>query len=633
MKANKVIIGFDTETTSDGKARVVATHEKAAVVSSFEEIAEFLKLPTNLRSKAYYVSWNLGFDSRAILKWLPPEVWKSLYDTNKAEYGDYRLELRGKKVFKIGYPSGKRWWYISMYDVAQFYGYQKLETAASQYLGKHKDDKGGWVKTVKDFQNVDFELQYLRSYADDVKYYCQLDAQLAKELAEYMFSSLEAIGVDTSKPISQASMAGKMMLRKVLDYPNEYPIFATGFSSLEAAKMAYHGGLFSIVQRGKIDQPIHEYDIVSAYPSIIKDLPHWRNGEFQFEVDEDEIENAEHGWVVAVFDCEWIPYPIQANTTFELHYPGLTDGFQKYLANTRRIMYPSGKRVQFVTLEEVRWMKQHGFPCYTIGGVIWNQTREKYPDKPFAFVQDLFNERQRIIKERGKKDMRQYAIKILLNSMYGKMAQDPAKYGYASPTTNYFYASIITAKTRLKVAEVALNHKDALIEIATDGVYLTEPAPELTLGKNLGEWEHKEYKEGLFIGGGIRELITKDGEIKIKARGIGLPESGSLEDELRRFPKKYYYSQYKRRPLMLGEILRTYDNPEKFKPDLMNVFCSVGRRISPNLDFKRKWQFYPDNWGEFFDWSPIKSEPWTVEEINAGIPLRLEKTLNTKRTN
>lgn len=614
--------GLDTETTSDGKARVIATDTSAIRVYWFPNIVEFL-----FRHGEKYVTWNLGYDYRAMLKWLPPEVWKELYDKHNVEYDRYRLQLKGNKQFKIGVKNGRRWVYVTLYDIAQFYGYQKLENAAEQYLNRHKEDVGGWVDFVRETQDVDKELKYLDSHIDEVKYYCQKDAVLAKDLAEYMFTNLEKVGADTSNPISPANIAGKLMVQKIPDFPTEFP----GLQELhmQFIKMAYHGGMFSIYQRGKFTQPIYEYDIVSAYPSVMKSLPHWYNGEFEYSEDEDYILSSEHGWVACEFDCEFIPRPTLFPEYFYMSYPNTekTGVFDKYLVNGQKILYTVGKRLQVLTLEEVKWLQRHGFFCKVLFGVVWNQTKNKYPDRPFAFIEDLFNERQRIIRENGKKDMRQYAIKIMLNSMYGKTAQDPEKYGYNNPTTNWAYASIITAETRLKVAEVAVNHPNEVIEIATDGVYTTKPIPELPLGKELGQWELTEYIEGLFIGGGIRQLVTEDGKTKLKARGIGAPPSGDLETELWKVRKQYCYDSYKYRPLQLGETLRTYDNPEKFKPELMNKFVLVGRRLTPNLDTKRKWKVYPYTWEEFFECGVIHSEPWTEEEVLRNEPHKKQREL------
>lgn len=606
-----VLKGFDTETTSDGKARVVATNKKAIRVNSFEDIAEFLR-PSS-KSTTIYETWNLGYDSRAIIKWLPIDIWESIYKKEDVEYNGYKIKALGSKRFSIGYKYGQkkeRWRYAHLYDIASFYGYQKLEAAASQYLGKHKKDMAGWVEAVNKYQNVEDELRYLDQHEEGVKYYCRLDAELAKELAEYMFNALEAIGVDTSNPISQAALAAKLMTQKNTNYPD-----SCWEETEQFTKATFRGGFFNCLIRGKIDQPVYEYDIKSAYPAEQWKLPHWGNGEFQFTDDENEMWAADYGWVMATFDCEWIPYPTPYAQTIEVDYSD-NKGFNKYLLNNKIVMYPTGKRTQAITLHEAKWMRQRGFPVKLHMGLIWNQTCNDYPN-PFEYLRELYHERQRIIKENGKEDMRQYAIKIILNSTYGKTVQDPEKYGYRAPTTDFGYGSYITARTRTKVADVAMNHKGKVIEIATDAVYLLEEAPELDTSGELGSWELVKYNSGLWIGVGVKQLYTDDG-YKTKARGFTNDRKFNLETALKCVAQEEKYAHYKNRPLTLGEILRTVNNPGLFRPDLMNRFMPVGRRISVNMDRKRLWEVYPKNWDEFFNAGLIHSRPWTVTELNEG---------------
>jgi hypothetical protein len=125
---------------------------------------------------------------------------------------------------------------------------------------------------------------------------------------------------------------------------------------------------------------------------------------------------------LAEFDCEYIPYPKDYPDIVEDDI-GVGEGFQKYLANNKLILYPSGRRVQPVTLLEVKWMLKHGFPCKVIGGLVWKPDNENYR-RPFAYMKELYDQRTEILKK-DKTDMRQYAIKIILNSTYGKNSTRP----------------------------------------------------------------------------------------------------------------------------------------------------------------------------------------------------------------
>jgi len=107
------------------------------------------------------------------------------------------------------------------------------------------------------------------------------------------------------------------------------------------------------------------------------------------------------------------------------------------------------------------------------------------PDyKPYAFIRELYTLRQKIkqqIEETGQYDIMEKVIKLLLNSLYGKMAQgigrpeatakDPARL----PTTaNPFYAMAITASCRRRVVEAACLNPHAVVFFATDGLVTTE---------------------------------------------------------------------------------------------------------------------------------------------------------------
>jgi hypothetical protein len=75
----------------------------------------------------------------------------------------------------------------------------------------------------------------------------------------------------------------------------------------------------------------------------------------------------------------------------------------------------------------------------------------------------VYKKRQEI-KDSDKTGMLQYALKIVLNGLYGKTAQ--SKHGMGK-LSNFFFASYITAVTRLQVAEVALKNLSAVVETVT----------------------------------------------------------------------------------------------------------------------------------------------------------------------
>ena len=129
----------------------------------------------------------------------------------------------------------------------------------------------------------------------------------------------------------------------------------------------------------------------------------------------------------------------------------------------------------------------------------------------------------------GKNSPNGKALKLRYNSCYGKTAQSVGNPKYA----NFVYASLITAGCRCMILDAIATHPqgaDAVLMIATDGIYFTAPHPGLPLSNKLGEWEMKVrnnmnlFKPGTYWDDGARGMARRGdfGDIKLKSRGINL---------------------------------------------------------------------------------------------------------------
>ena len=171
--------------------------------------------------------------------------------------------------------------------------------------------------------------------------------------------------------------------------------------------------------------------------------------------------------------------------------------------------------------------RRQGYALIASKAVFFDVSAEHSQDKPYAFVQPLFDERARIVeknKASGDYDITEKAIKLCLNSLYGKAAQSIGGSEHEPPTTACpWYAGAITAGTRGAVLEAALHAPNDVVQFMTDGIHFTRPVPELTLGKNLGDWERSEARSLLCIHSGVYSS-----EETTKTRGMR-PEN--LEDE------------------------------------------------------------------------------------------------------
>ena len=124
---------------------------------------------------------------------LDPDLIPSLLEANKITFtvempvvGTITIEMKyleGKyleikpKDWKIGqYKVGVcKWW-----DISQFYGKKRLNTAAKEFLGKGKIERC-FDGSVLDVTRLG-ESEYRETYREDIEKYAIVDAQLAGEL-------------------------------------------------------------------------------------------------------------------------------------------------------------------------------------------------------------------------------------------------------------------------------------------------------------------------------------------------------------------------------------------------------------------------------------------------------------------
>lgn len=582
---------LDTETLN-GFARVVATNEEYRYVNSFQEILEFL-LQKKYRSCIIW-TWNLRYDVQAILKHLlseNKEDWREIAKSILLKDGGRGYNYRDKKgrMIKIKYIQSKQLVFsyskhvVKLYDIAQFYGHEKLDNAAKKYLGLQKEDYANWVNMCIDFQEGLYTLdemeEYLNKNIEDIGKYCKRDAFLTLGLAEYMEAGFRGVDIPFDKPMSQAKIAEEFIKNRA-----PYPMVPEGITRFhDLARWAYHGGIFETVKRGYFEEEIFDYDINSAYPHTMSQLPHWGNG--KFTPVETYTDGIKYGWYKVKFDCKWIPYEDRDNPHLEKF--SIAGGPEvEYVLNDKRIVYPEGERTQFITRIELDFMRRNHFKFKCLGGIEWEQSQKRF-NSPFNWMEKTYYKRQEI-KQANSEDMRQYALKIMLNSSYGKTAQQEP---FLGALTNFFYASYITADTRIKLAEIAEKYPKNVIDIATDGICLNKEISGIEEGEGLGQYKLKTFDSALFIGSGIRQMFytepDKNGNTyETFARGISNDKRYNMLADIEMNLKSPTLVKTKNRPLNLGECLT---HTKLLDINDLNIFKPVSKKLNVNTDKKHKW--------------------------------------------
>lgn len=257
------------------------------------------------------------------------------------------------------------------------------------------------------------------------------------------------------------------------------------------ANKAYYGGRFEITRVGHIASTVHEYDICSAYPAGMIDLPCLQHGEWSFvtELPTEPLYIAEvhFRYPEESFLCD---FPIRDKRSGTIYWPNEGIGW-----------YHSIEIDAAVERDEIDFVRFRG---------AWQYHRQ-CDCKPFGeFVPRIYAERKAI-----GKSTKGYPLKLGLNSLYGKLCQSIGSAPFANP----IWGGMITAHCRAQLirAYSKLIDIEDVVMLATDGLY-TLSEMQLDIGEQLGEWERKRHPGMFLLKPGVYYYDTKDQAPK--TRGI-----------------------------------------------------------------------------------------------------------------
>lgn len=304
-----------------------------------------------------------------------------------------------------------------------------------------------------------------------VREYCLAECRLLAELVAKLGAAHEAAGLHLRSWHGPGSSASALLRRMgIKDKRGDIP------EEVQAASAsAFFGGRFEHSTVGEIDGPIFGYDIVSAYPAQCVALPCLEHARWVWTTKEAATLKSEQACVrfaLRATKCQrsWGPLPCR-----------MSNG---------TILYPRSGFSGWTWLAEYRAAK--AWPQVEFRGA-WILKRN-CDCQPFALVRDLFDERNRV----GRKTGPGMALKLAINSVYGKLAQsvgDP-------PFRSQVWAGMITSGTRAMLLDVLRRADADVLAVATDGVY-TRRKVKLDVGEDLGQWEASEYRSIVLVRPGI----------------------------------------------------------------------------------------------------------------------------------
>ena len=548
-KKEREVFGYDTETV-DGKVYLICDSQGGVCYPrhGMGDLIEFL-FKYSKRSRLN-VTFNLRYDFQAIVKLLPSEKLIELWQEGAVEVGGLRISFIPKKLFVI---RDKHRHSIRLYDVAQFYEGMSLDRASRFYLGKAKGKFN-----VHDPTPALLDTEKARKY-------CVHDSRLAAELGELVMSKLKDLGVKGPELISPAYISEQFFRQNC--YIPQIDKIPRG--ALRYAFNSYRGGWFEGFKRGYFPEA-YEYDINSAYPDKIRGLIDVTKGRWEYRKGgvPHPSEGAAYGYVQADVMIPPALYisPMMLRMGYVCKNP---------VGNFRR---------RYFTLKELEAIQATN--DFTIVEPVdgWYYFPEMifYPFR--QAVEALYRKKQEV---KGNDPAMYLVVKKILNSLYGKFWQKVKKRGewIAGNFFNPFYATEITARTRLQIYRAARKAEARMIGIATDSI-ITDAALPIDRTDKLGAFSFQGAGKLVNIMGGIRTMELDGGnEIKSRFRGFA---GGRVNffDLLRRHPGRDEIPFKIRKVVSLGEIVAFN---KMYSPDDLNRFVEIEKTLDLNSDVKRAW--------------------------------------------
>jgi hypothetical protein len=554
---------------------------KSSCLSTREMFSCLLRVE-RCNPSAYHVGYGFTYDVNQMLCDLPGTALRILKDTNNVTWDGYRIQYMPKKWFRVSIGKGSDKVVAQIWDIFTFFG-TSFVNACRKMLGCHnahtrhmpcgnavcaqldpieadKEKRGSFKFEQLDSLVIPYwrsELVYLVKLAEALREnlynagyritrwygpgsatsYVLKERNISQFMASPEYVAARINGIPDSS--GDNAVRGIVHGAKLLGLENDprgsgrngslspsvpAPIVSgrttdKGRASRargrthpgivpdavnDAAQYAYAGGRFELFKCGRYLGKVWQYDLNSAYPWAIAQLPSLAHGKWR---------------QVTEFDPhrEFAVYRIRCTLPYRTNVP-----YPFYFRDKRHCIYYPPVVEGWYWAPEVRHME--GLPGFdVIDGWVFEPATD---EKPFAWVNDAYDQRL-LWKEQGNPS--EYSIKILLNSLYGKMAQ---RVGYNKelllpPKWHQLeWAGWVTSKARATLYSAMLRAGNALLSVETDAVFTTRPI-DLDTGKGLGQWGVDEFDEVIYIQSGFRFYRTGD-EWHSKYRGLD-PNSISLD--------------------------------------------------------------------------------------------------------
>lgn len=450
-----------------------------------------LRVEENHRD-AIHVGFALGYDVNMILKDIPKAILYPLWKGSYVKYGHYRLEYKPGKWLSVSTGNRKSRVSCRLFDVFGFFQ-SSFVKACEEYLGENDP----LLASVRQGKHARSGFRW-DELDNRIVPYWRAELELLVRVMQSLREDLVDAGITVNSwhgpgAIANAVLRSFNVNKAKAESPQEVK---------NASQYAYAGGRFEQFATGYYPDKVYEYDIRSAYPSIIAGLPNLSQGYWR----------AIDGLVPDGF------------SVYRLDYSS-GHGFMAGQKLPQPLFYRDARgRISFPPMVSAWYWE----PEARLAPEAIKEGWEFVPSddsRPFDFVNEYYEIRAQL-KAQGVSTQR--AFKLALNSLYGKMAQRTG-YREGGPIPKWHqleWAGYVTSAVRAKLWSAMQGAKYSTIALETDAIFTTRPL-DLPLSSALGDWELTELDDICYVQSGFY-YAHKGGKLIEKYRGF---DKGSVPFE------------------------------------------------------------------------------------------------------
>jgi len=529
------------------------------------------------------VCFGLNYDCN---QWLKDLAWgelRELWETQATSHAwTYKLRWWPRKYLHIKDVRSRR-----TVEVAEVLGYfQTTFVAALEAWGIGAPAE---IARMKEARST-FTMRDIPAIRD----YCLRECELLVELMEALADSVYEAGLQPRNPGSARSWIGAGSLASTLlgnHGVDEHHAYDTDIASRHCVETAVLGAMFGgrieMLAAGMLPKA-QTRDIRSAYPHAITQLPSLAGARLKRRPGRAYEPGKEAIWRVSwnAGDSPIVPFPARK-----------PDGTIWYVAQGTGCYHAC----------EVDTAVRLGFDIQVKEG--WELVGGA-ASPGFEFIRDTYRQRA-ALKRQGS--AAEKALKLGLNSCYGKLAQGFGASGKLPRFQSYYWAGQITARTRARLLEAAVSSTRPVM-LSTDGIYAERTRIRGTRASaGLGTWEPGQVRDFFAVQPGVYHAFTPGGEVR-KSRGFRSREMDWAE--LRAGYESHGLDHVQvfssRRFIGLGVSLA------RNRPDVWRTWTEDGRSLCLYPDRKRVGVQHDAGGGGYIALhpflGPIDSEPYTPKQ-------------------